>query len=128
MEKAIVSAPAFALASRIACRKEPAPLSVVLVTVNVDSASRSSRHSTIRRAFVRTYRLDDVLKRGRRHAFGRDIMEALSFAFFIQYQVSFGITMITHQHRSVDRLSSPCSVLQGWRGARSSRATCRCSS
>src|SRR5216117_2826843 len=35
MLNVIVSAPGFALASRIACRSEPAPLSLVLVTVNV---------------------------------------------------------------------------------------------
>jgi hypothetical protein len=31
--KAIVSAPALVLASRIACRRDPAPLSAVVVTV-----------------------------------------------------------------------------------------------
>src|SRR6476659_3955031 len=43
---AIVSSPAFALASVIACRSEPAPVSAVVVTVNVapysDVAPRSS--------------------------------------------------------------------------------------
>ena len=37
MSKAIVSGPGFALASRIACRSDPAPESLVLVTVNVDA-------------------------------------------------------------------------------------------
>jgi hypothetical protein len=35
MLNSIVSVPAFAFASRIACRSEPAPLSAVVVTVNV---------------------------------------------------------------------------------------------
>src|ERR1700730_6400947 len=35
MLKLITSAPGFALASRMACRREPAPLSLVLVTWNV---------------------------------------------------------------------------------------------
>jgi hypothetical protein len=35
MLKLIMSAPGLALASRIACLNEPAPLSFVLVTVNV---------------------------------------------------------------------------------------------
>ncbi len=35
MLKAIVSSPGLALASRIACRSDPAPESLVLVTVNV---------------------------------------------------------------------------------------------
>src|SRR5689334_8350939 len=36
--KVIVSAPGFALASRIACRKEPAPLLLVFLTVKVACA------------------------------------------------------------------------------------------
>src|SRR5215468_3678732 len=39
MLNAIMSAPGFALASRIACRREPGPLSLVLVTGNVIPAA-----------------------------------------------------------------------------------------
>src|SRR5437016_1179065 len=42
MLKAIVSVPGFALASRIACRNEPAPLSLALVTVKVEAMSNES--------------------------------------------------------------------------------------
>ena len=43
MLKAIVSAPGLALASRIACRSDPAPESLVLVTVKVARSQGRSR-------------------------------------------------------------------------------------
>src|SRR6266404_1821275 len=43
MLKAIVSVPGFAFASRIACLKEPALLSFVLVTVNVCAAGLKTK-------------------------------------------------------------------------------------
>ena len=42
----MISAPAWLLASRIACRSEPAPLSPVLITVNGESTPRSSSCSS----------------------------------------------------------------------------------
>src|SRR5438270_131699 len=45
----IVSAPGLALASRIACRSEPVPLSAVFVTVKVEGMQRSSRHASLGR-------------------------------------------------------------------------------
>src|SRR4051812_44200674 len=46
MAKLIVSAPGLALASRIACRSEPAPLSSVLATVKTAGTHRSSSPSS----------------------------------------------------------------------------------
>jgi hypothetical protein len=48
--KMILSAPRWALASRIACLSEPAPLSPVLVTTNVDAGAVSATASGTTRA------------------------------------------------------------------------------
>src|SRR6266496_4760881 len=56
---AIVSVPAFALASRIACLKEPAPLSFVLVTVKVCPAGLNT--------MARRTRTVDAAKNANRH-------------------------------------------------------------
>jgi hypothetical protein len=46
----IVSAPVWVLASRIACRSEPEPLSLRLATWKVDGTVRSSNGSSVKRA------------------------------------------------------------------------------
>src|SRR4030095_9354113 len=48
--KVILSAPRWALASRIACLSEPTPLSLVLVTTNVDAGALSATASGTTRA------------------------------------------------------------------------------
>src|SRR5262245_61271677 len=50
MLNATVSGPGFPLARVIACRSEPKPESLLLRTVKVAGASRSSSHSTVRGA------------------------------------------------------------------------------
>ena len=47
MLKAIVSEPGLALASRIACLREPGPLSLVLVTANVAAAASGGAAASI---------------------------------------------------------------------------------
>src|SRR6266446_138269 len=59
MLKAIVSVPGFALASRIACLSEPAPLSCVLVTVNVCAVGVNM--------MARRTRIVDNVKNAKRH-------------------------------------------------------------
>src|SRR5262245_14177709 len=61
MLNAMVSKPALALASRIACRSEPAPLSAVVETVKVLGTVRSSRRSHLRRRQGRI-RVEEVIR------------------------------------------------------------------
>src|SRR5262249_3639225 len=60
LSKLIVSAPGEALASRIACRNEPGPASLALITVKTAGATRPSRACT--RSLART---SEALRAGR---------------------------------------------------------------